>query len=247
MDVVNNNVKGYGRELINHTEISFDLSQEDPHPPTITMLRVINQDNRIAVKIDEPENSIIEIAAGDFGAMWNPTKYMKKPNIEILWSIDEENFYPLQAVEDESRFHVSYGNVFTVSLDPLKAADIQDKWINIVVTLTDETGNIQKQTLSSLFYCSNNLGIDNENNLLCKSNVFPNPFTEKISIELDNSISGLTYFEIYDITGRIIHQQKTDANNTKSFTYNGKHLKEGVYFYGIYNGGNVVSGKMVKK
>jgi hypothetical protein len=75
---------------------------------------------------------------------------------------------------------------------------------------------------------------------------YPNPFTDIVNIELSEPVSGLTYFEIYDINGKIIHQQKIECNKRKSLSYNGEHLKEGVYFYGIYHQGNAIKGKIVK-
>ena len=255
MKISNENVKGYGKTLTNNTEITFDLAKEDPYPPTVTLLRVINQNDEITVTINDPTNSKLLIAAGDFGNVYDewtgemvlPTKYMRKPNIEIQYTVDNETFYPLEAVEDESLFHVAYGNIFNVNLAPLKTAGINEQWITVVITLTDEVGNKQKQTLSSLFYCGKNLGIEGKNIISGKTIVFPNPFTDKVTIQTEKPLTGETYFEIYDINGRIVYQKIINANQTTSFNWNGSFVKEGVYFYGIYNQGNVISGKIVKE
>jgi len=67
-----------------------------------------------------------------------------------------------------------------------------------------------------------------------------------VNIELKNPVSGEVYLEIYDISGRIIHQQKHNCDSTSSFTWNGSHLKEGIYFYGIYSKEGAARGKIVK-
>ena len=257
IEIFNDDVFAYGRRMVNHSFIEFDMTTPDVDPPTLTMLRVIDNE-KISMFISDINSARLEITAADYkfafeeipgepGEYYAFIAYDKKPDIEIFWSSDGETFHELPAAEDESKFHLGYGNFFNVSLAPLAEAGIEEGWITIKIILTDEVGNSQVQLLNPLFYYGDFVGIDKQilSNKLTSS-AYPNPFTEKITVELENPVSGLTYFEIYDITGRIIHQQKTDANNTKSFTYNGKHLKAGVYFYGIYNGGNVVSGKIVK-
>ena len=254
IEIFNDDVFAYGKKMKNHSIIDFDMTKTDVNPPTLTMLRIIDNE-KISMFISDVNTARLEITTGDFelefeeyyGWYLENFAYNKKPDIEIFWSSDNETFYELPALEDESKFHPGYGNFFNVSLAPLAEAGIDEGWITIKIILTDEVGNSQVQLLDPLFYYGDFVGIDKQilSNKLTSS-AYPNPFTEKITVELENPVSGLTYFEIYDITGRIIHQQKTDANNTKSFTYNGKHLKAGVYFYGIYNGGNVVSGKIVK-
>jgi hypothetical protein len=112
--------------------------------------------------------------------------------------------------------------------------------------LTDDAGNSQEQTFAPLFYYGDAVGIEEETS---RTSVlaYPNPFTGNVTIEIDNPVSGEVYFEVYDVTGRIIHQEKMNCNLQNSFIYNGSHLKEGVYFYGIYGNEGVVKGKIVKQ
>ena len=128
------------------------------------------------------------------------------------------------------------------------AAGLGEGWITVKIVLTDEVGNKQEQLLSPLFYYGDLSGINNKtltNN--GNSVAYPNPFNEIVTIELDKPVSGEVYFEVYDITGRIISQKKFDAEQKATFTWNGSHVKAGVYFYGIYNQGNVITGKIVKE
>ena len=258
IEVINDEVFAYGQNMVNRTVINFDVTKTDVNPPTLTMLRVI-ENEKVSMFISDVSNAHLEVTAGDFtisfeefsqypGSYYQIFTYDKKPDIKIFWSYDGETFNELSILEDESKFHLGYGNFFNVSLAPLAASGIKEGWITVKIVLTDEVGNSQVQVLDPLFYYGDFVGIDKttlSNNV--KNAAYPNPFTDNITIELDNSVSGLTYFEIYDIFGKIVHQQKLNATDTKSFSYNGKHLKEGVYFYRIYNQGNVISGKIVKE
>jgi hypothetical protein len=171
-----------------------------------------------------------------------------KPNIEVSWSYNDDTQYRgLPVVEDVSKFHPSYGNFFEVSLASLADVNIGIEWITIHVVLTDETGNKIAQTFEPLFLYGKAVGIDEQIQAQKNHLIYPNPFTDKITIEFEQPLSGETYFEIYDITGRIIHQQRMSFDHTNSFSWNGSHLTEGVYFYGIYNQRNAYKGKMIKQ
>ena len=253
MEITNDEVFAYDQNMVNYTTIEFDLSKIDANPPTLTMLRVI-QNEKISMFISDVSDARLEITAGDFESVYinipnNPNnyfnfiKYDKVPDIKVFWSYEGETFYELSVEEDVSKFHPVYGNFFNVSLSPLATFDLNNGWITIKIVLTDEVGNSQVQVLDPLFYYGDFVGIEKT---ILSNTAYPIPFTDLVTIELNTPISGLTYFEIYDISGRIVHQQKVNANETKTFSYNGKHLKDGVYFYGIYNQGKKISGKIVK-
>jgi hypothetical protein len=246
IEVENDEVWAYGKNMVNRTVIEFDMTKEDANAPELTMLRVIDNE-KISMSVTDVNTARLEITAGDFWFDWDTgNHYKNKPTIAIFWSSDDENFQELPAVEDISKFHTGYGNFFNVSLAPLAGSGLDDGWITIKIVLTDDAGNSNVQVLEPLFYLGNLVNIDKMQVSSSKCSAYPNPFNDIITIELDNFVSGLTYFEIYDITGKIIHQQKVNSE-TKTFTYNGTHLKEGIYFYGIYNQGNAITGKIVKK
>jgi len=255
VEMINDEVFAYGKNMINRTEIKFDKTQQDVTPPVLTMLRVINQE-KISMLVTDANAARLEITAGDYlqntyfdGRSW-VVKYDKKPNIEIYWSTDGETFHELPAVEDQSKFHVSYGNFFEVSLVPLTQADVYDKWITIKVVLTDDAGNRNEQVLEPLFkYGESLVNVDDYIPKKYNSSMaYPNPFTGMVNIEVNNPLSGVTWFEVYDLSDRIIHQEKIEDSTTTTFTWNGTYVNPGVYFYGIYNQGNVIAGgKIIKK
>ena len=250
IEVTNDQVFAYGRKMINHTVIDFDLTKPDANPPTLTMLRVID-DEKISMTVLHPETARLEITAGDitidFGEGWTDMLYDKKPNLEVSWSVDGEIFYDLPVEEDASKFHLGYGNFFDVSLAPLLEVNLTPEWITIKIVLTDDAGNSQVQILDPLFHYGGPVGIDEILSEPTSNIAYPNPFTGNVNIELNHPVSGEVYLEIYDITGRIIHQQKMNCNQTGTLTWNGSHLKEGIYFYGVYGKEGVVRGKIIKK
>ncbi|MDL2254942.1 T9SS type A sorting domain-containing protein, partial [Bacteroidales bacterium OttesenSCG-928-J16] len=235
----------YGRNMSNQATIEFDLEQSDCNPPSLTMLRVVDANGRIRTGIEDLENAKIELTAGDFDVVILTQVYSAKPTVDISWSLDGEEFYPLEAVEDESKFHKSSGHFFNVELASLRNQNVQDKWITVKITLTDETGNFISQVLEPLFYCGNLLDIETLSADPIKHSVFPNPFSESVTVELEKPLRVAAYFEVYDMAGRIVHQQKI-AEQTASFSWNGGYLKEGFYIYAIYSEEGVAKGKMVK-
>jgi len=247
IELTNDQVFAYGKKMINRTNIDFDLTKSDANPPALTMLRVIDQE-KISMFVHGTTGRL-EITAGDFTINFDrwQTKYEKEATIEVSWSSDGTTFHELPAIEDASKFHPSYGNFYNVSLASLADIGLAEEWITIKIVLTDDAGNSIVQILDPLFQYMGDTGIEDFFAKQTSCVAYPNPFTGNVNIELNDPVSGATYFEIYDITGRIIHQQKIDCSQTGTFTWNGSHLKEGVYFYGIYNQGNAITGKIIKQ
>lgn len=73
--------------------------------------------------------------------------------------------------------------------------------------------------------------------------VYPNPFTESISISHSSGVT--VYLEIIDINGRIILSQKIDHSTEKRIY---PTFEPGLYFYRIYNEDHqmVESGKLIR-
>jgi hypothetical protein len=246
IELINDQVFAYGKKMINRTTIDFDVTKTDVNPPTITMLRVINREDISMVVTDE--SARLEIAAADFtyDITVDGIIYNGKPNIEVSFSIDGTNYYELTVEEDVSKFHPQYGNFFNVSLKPVFAINSIFSWVTIKVVLTDDAGNKQEQIFEPLFHFGT-LGIEEISPNQLSSVAYPVPFEDIVNIELQNPVSGEHYFEVYDISGKIIHQQKYNCEQTRTFRWNGSHLNAGIYFYGIYGKEGVVKGKLLKQ
>lgn len=243
----NDKYVAYGQPLFNETEIELDLSREDALPPIVTTLRVVDKNNEEQIFIKDKQHAQIVFTAADFfsdlekGSMI----YLQEANIELEYTIDGISFLPLLYSEEKEKFNTTYGHFYTAKLSQLP--DLPEKyWITIVLTLTDEAGNRQRQTLGSLFHVStNDVSIVQNRQELHK--IYPNPFSRTVTIALEQPLNGETYFEIYTIDGKIIHQEKLQCQQQDSFTWNAGNQAPGIYLFGIYNGNNSLKGKLIKQ
>ena len=72
-------------------------------------------------------------------------------------------------------------------------------------------------------------------------NVYPNPATDKITLQLEGVASVLN-LEILDLSGRSIHRENLNANQTELDIF---ELQNGVYFIRISLSGNVRIQKLI--
>ncbi len=77
----------------------------------------------------------------------------------------------------------------------------------------------------------------------------PNPTTGEVNIIIENNFKGKTYLIISDVTGKtIINREYEKKQNELQFLINLKHNSDGIYFYKITNGINILeSGSIIKK
>ncbi|MFO7613098.1 MAG: T9SS type A sorting domain-containing protein [Bacteroidales bacterium] len=76
---------------------------------------------------------------------------------------------------------------------------------------------------------------------------YPNPFSTWTSMDFTSDSHATARLEIYSIHGKLLDLKEMNAvrgNNT--FHYNGEALSPGTYYYRIYTGRGMISGKMVK-
>lgn len=82
-----------------------------------------------------------------------------------------------------------------------------------------------------------------------KLSIYPNPFTDQVTIVYDLKTSSDVSVLLYDLNGRIVKnvqkaKQKSGENQLKIET---KDLKAGVYFYNLKSNSGQVTGKLIKK
>lgn len=118
----------------------------------------------------------------------------------------------------------------------------------MVVMLSDETSNASVDFVISATEI-NALGRD-ENNLpkLEAGNVFPNPVTDALYLELNAALSGKASAEILDLQGRIILSQELSlAGGNNRISINSSNLSKGIYILRITASGyQPVQRKFVK-
>jgi hypothetical protein len=78
---------------------------------------------------------------------------------------------------------------------------------------------------------------------------FPNPFTEKLNLTLNNVSEGNVTIEVYDLSGRKHYTQTTlsGGQGTLSIDLSSlANLAKGVYIVNIKNGNEAIQQKLVK-
>ncbi|MFN8259791.1 MAG: T9SS type A sorting domain-containing protein [Chitinophagales bacterium] len=79
--------------------------------------------------------------------------------------------------------------------------------------------------------------------------VFPNPFTDKVSIQLPTISESTknTSIEIIDMAGKVVFSKNIDANSTDLIEINTLLFSSGIYLYKIKTEEKVYTGKIIKK
>lgn len=241
-------------EKNNETRVSFNLENDDAIPPTMTFLRVLNENGNESIQLTDLKQSSIIFGCADFtyliyelmGELGIKAAYNAKPEVELFYSVDGEQWEPIDFIEDESLFHENHGNVFVVDLTQLDSK-ILDKWVSCKFVVTDEAGNFQTQELDNLFYAGQLTSISDNEMLSCSHSVYPNPFTSKVRITTADAVNGKVNIHVYNVLGEQVYSKTEDCVSSKEFTINGSSLKPGIYFYSISTENSLMQGRIVKE
>lgn len=249
MEVTNDHLVDEGIVKANHTKIDFDLNRDDAMPPTMTVLRVLNEYGQENVYLPSYSNANITFAAGDFephdaGYYYDKMQYKGKPEVEVFYAIEGGEWMSLQYIEDETLFHVNYGNVFTINLSQLNA-DAANHWIDLKFTLTDEAGNSQVQELRNVFFTGEQVSVNES--IGPEHSVYPNPFNDEVHIRTTETINGEAHVNVYNVLGEKVYDKTVNCNGECELVIEGSHLKPGVYFYDIVTENGSLRGKIVKE
>ncbi len=113
--------------------------------------------------------------------------------------------------------------------------------------LTDDWGNVVTavQTFTLL---PGVLGTDDEPDQKRMPKVFPNPFTNMISIKVTGQNKEQISFSVYDSRGQVVFSTtKTQTTSGETgFSIDGSNFSPGVYYYRLERGDEMFTGKLVK-
>lgn len=76
--------------------------------------------------------------------------------------------------------------------------------------------------------------------------VYPNPFNQTLQVKVDGITKGITLFELYDETGKVIISEKWTITGAATKVMDVSNLADGIYFYKIQNGSKELTGKAIK-
>ncbi len=118
---------------------------------------------------------------------------------------------------------------------------------NVFKKETDPTFLFDWMPESSVDFDFSTLAVNNINDT--KLSVYPNPFTDQVTIAFDLKAGSDINVLIYDMNGRIIKtvqkvNQKSGRNN---LTIQTRDLKPGIYFYSLKTNSGDTNGKLIKK
>ena len=246
MEITDNHVFYYDKNLTNNTRIEFDLRNDDHQPPILTLLQVLNADNEENTIYEDLNNAKIRFAAGDFDfdqEQWT-FPYLSTPNINVFYSTDGTSFLSIDFVEVSGLFNKTYGNVFEIDLSQL-AGNVNDQWVSMKFVITDEAGNSQTQELSNLFYVGEMTSVA-ETTTLAHA-VYPNPFTNEVRINAAEAVNGNASISVFNVLGEQVISKAMNCSETNEFVIDGSSLNAGIYFYSIATENGTLQGRIVKE
>ncbi len=255
IDALNTHLMANDVIKMNLTHVEFDLEKNDAMPPTMTFLRVLDGNGDETVWHDNLSQSTLVFGCADFtyhfletewGGYYDHLEYNAKPEVELLYSLDGETWEPLAFAEDESLFHIDYGNVFVAELRQLESHAL-NKWVSLQFILTDEAGNMQSQLMQNVFYDGEMVSVNEQTAKNIQHDVYPNPFTNEVKITAAQAVEGEANIAVYNVLGEQIYSKTYNCAETKEFIIDGSTWKSGVYFYSICTEDGVLQGKIIKE
>lgn len=171
LDIVNRNCAlAEGVEGSNTIHMEWDSSRDDQFPPTLTMLQLRNSKDQMADQFATADDGVLEFCAGDFTPTvteyW--TRYFNfQPIHEITVEVaphGSNQFTAMSEVNNIANLHYEpgFGDFFRVPLGQTSAINA-DGWYDLRITLADEAGNLQQQTLAPAFQIASATGITTTN------------------------------------------------------------------------------------
>jgi lysyl endopeptidase len=116
------------------------------------------------------------------------------------------------------------GGAVTETQSPAAGTPLQNGTNTITVTATDQCGNTQ--TCTTVITYVNNLGVE-EINQFSYVNLFPNPVSDELSIDLSTLIDENVTVELYDMSGKLL--VKTDNSSKAIVLIDMSNFANGMY------------------
>lgn len=246
-DIVNDNLMVDGIEKTNITHIAYDMRKADGVPPTLTLLQVMNSENEEVIEVNY--DGKMNFACGDFHVdlemNWNMI-YEEAVKIELYYKTADSEYQPLEFAENEAMFHINYGNFYEVPMSQF-IGKVNGSWVTIKIVLTDEEGNLQEQELSNLFYIGEMTSVNEITANSLSHSVYPNPFTNNVTINAAEPVNGVATFTVYNTIGEMVYSSTINCSETTEFRWNADDNANGVYLYQISTEKGMIQGRVVKE
>jgi len=98
-------------------------------------------------------------------------------------------------------------------------------------TATGSNGSVA-QGVQQPFEISVVLGLEEAENISLNLIAYPNPATDRLTLKLDNYENNNLSFQLFDLTGKLLHNEKIKSNET---IINMLDYQFGIYFLKVYS------------
>jgi hypothetical protein len=224
-------LSAFSQELvIRHNGIIYDNNDTIYAVPSI-----LNSDNTYYIDIENTTSQILNILVlrNDIQLLHGATTQFCIGTACLTGNASE---FPQVINAGENYSHATYGaQAFHILYNPNGNYGVSF----LKFTLFDQTN----PTISSAFYIrlDNTVSIQN-NNLANALNAYPNPATDKVSIEHNlSSNTGKAELVIKNITGAVLYS--SPINGTTKTDVSLENFSAGIYFYSIENQGKTIATK----
>jgi len=159
----------------------------------------------------------------------------------INYSISEEDDEETWVTLNKKEGQISVNNKDTVIVEiNSEGLETDDYQTNLIYSEPDGA----KTNISIKINVQSTLSIYNETFRISNIRIYPNPFTDFLTIDLNDSSSGEIFLSIYSLTGKKIFEQT--YNNKQHKTLHLNNLSKGVYILKIKTNENVFLQKIIK-
>ena len=162
---------------------------------------------------------------------WATASEINNSHFEIQQSLDAENFITIGKVEGA-------GNSNSI----LNYKSIVENNENI-----QSYFRLKQIDFDGKFEYSKIIAVDCSDNLLNTIEVYPNPFTNEISIDFKTLLKSKVKIEVRNKLGIIIKEEVIEANNSNKKIELNKNLSSGIYFIIISNDTETIVRKLLKE
>jgi len=229
----------------NTSTINYNASTNNGLP-TLQHLQFRHTNGNLSHIFNTANDGNIRIAAGDFKSIPNNYyyDYVEGNTVTASYSLHGQNIWNfLEINENPEYFSIpGTGNYYQGSLAQVIVPE-DNSWFDVRLVSTDADGNTQEQIISPAFKIEQKT-LGTTESALSSFMVYPNPFSEEISIKVPSVAVGDYLLQITDISGKTVFTKKIPAG--EKFVWDGKSLPKGIYFFSVINNGKTMVKKVIK-
>ncbi len=148
----------------NITHVVTDFNNSDYIVPTLRAMQFRNSDNMVTDRFITADEGKLMFTAVDYSFPWNDGKNiyetkLQPVNAQVEYApMGSEEWTPLEINRNDEWSSANFGYFYEASLAQV-TKNSPNGWFDLKVTLTDEAGNLQEQTISPAFKINTMSGI----------------------------------------------------------------------------------------